>query len=59
MSRAAHGRIYSFFTALRAPLFIHNYTNIHPLPSQQPVQALTGNIRKMQSLDEVPASILK
>jgi hypothetical protein len=29
MSRAAHRRIYSFFTALRAPLFIHIFTQTH------------------------------
>jgi hypothetical protein len=39
MSRAAHRRIYSSFTA---PSFIHKHTNIHPFPSQQPIQALIG-----------------
>jgi hypothetical protein len=31
----------SFFTALRAPSFLHNIYNIHHIPSRQPVQALT------------------
>jgi hypothetical protein len=41
VSRAAHRRIYSFFTALRAPSFyIYLYKHTFPLP--QLVQAVTG-----------------
>jgi hypothetical protein len=41
MSRAAHRHIYSFFTALRAPSFIHIYTKTHYIPLPQLVQAVT------------------
>jgi hypothetical protein len=41
VSRAAHRRIYSFFAALRAPAFIHIYTNKHTFPLPQLVQAVT------------------
>jgi hypothetical protein len=41
LSRAAHRRIYSFFTALRAPSFLHIYTNKHTFPLPQLVQAVT------------------
>jgi hypothetical protein len=43
MSRAAHRHIYSFFTALRAPLFIHIFTQTHHIPLPQLVQAVTGH----------------
>jgi hypothetical protein len=43
MSRAAHRRIYSFFTALRAPSFIHIYTKTHHIPLPQLVQAVTSD----------------
>jgi hypothetical protein len=33
--------IYSFFTAIRAPSFLHIYTNIHYIPLPQLVQAVT------------------
>jgi hypothetical protein len=42
VSCAAHRRVYSFFTALRAPSFIHIYTNKHTFPLPQLVQAVTG-----------------
>jgi hypothetical protein len=41
MSRATHRHIYSFFTALRAPSFIHIYTKTHHIPLPQLVQAVT------------------
>jgi hypothetical protein len=51
LSRAAHRDIYSFFTALRAPSFIHIYTKTHHIPLPQLVQAVTSpeseNIRRM------------
>jgi hypothetical protein len=41
LSRAAHRRIYSFFTALRARSFIHIFTQTHHIPLPQLVQAVT------------------
>jgi hypothetical protein len=41
LSRAAHRRIYSFFTALRAPSLIHIFTPTHTFPLPQLVQAVT------------------
>jgi hypothetical protein len=41
LSRAAHRRTYSFFTALRAPSFIHIYTKTYHIPLPQLVQAVT------------------
>ena len=42
MSRAAHRRTYSFFTAFRAPSFLHIYTKTHTFPLPQLVQAVTN-----------------
>ena len=42
MSRAAHRRMYSFFTAIRAPSFITIFTQTHHIPLPQLVQAVTG-----------------
>jgi hypothetical protein len=41
LSRAAHRHICSFFTAIRAPFIPYKHTDIHHIPPQQPVQALT------------------
>jgi hypothetical protein len=41
VSRAAYRHTYSFFTALRAPSFIHIYTKTHHIPLSQLVQAVT------------------
>jgi hypothetical protein len=41
LSRAPHRHIYSFFTALRAPLFIHIFTQTHHIPLPQLAQAVT------------------